>query len=112
MKHASCTAHEERALVVGDGDDQGAAQADHEVRHGEAEDKNVHRMQERRIPHHHGDDEAVVEHGQHCVDEHEEGEYAEAHPGEDGGRHSGHLGVDGWQVRAGAPRRAVAVHGA
>lgn len=43
-------ADEEGTLVAGDGDDQGAAQADHEVRHGEAEDKNGHRMEEGRVP--------------------------------------------------------------
>lgn len=54
-------AEEERAVVVGDGDDQGAAEAYHEVRHGQAEDENVHGLQERRIPQQHGDDETVVE---------------------------------------------------
>lgn len=105
-------ANKERALVVSDGDDQGAAQAYHEVRHGEAEDINVHGLEERRILQHHGYDEAIVENWQHRVDKHEEGEYTVAHPREDGGRHSCHLGVDGQRVRAGAPRRAVAVHGA
>lgn len=110
MKHTSCVANKERTLVVGDGDDQGAAQANHEVRHSQAEDENVHGMEERRIPHHHGDDHAVVAHRQHCVDEHEEGKYAVAHPREDGGGHSPHLGVD--RRRRRAPQRAVAVHGA
>lgn len=105
-------ANKERALVVSDGDDQGAAQAYHEVRYGEAEDKNVHGLEEGRILQHHGYDETIVENCQHCVDEHEEREYTVAHPREDGGRHSRHLGVDGWRMRVGAPRRAVAVHGA
>ncbi len=39
-------ANKERALVVSDGDDQRAAQAYHEVRYGEAEDKNVHGLEE------------------------------------------------------------------
>lgn len=102
---------EERPLIVGDGDDQGAAQADHEVGHSEAEDENVYGLEERRVAQHHGDGEAVVEDRQHRVDEHEERKYAVAHQGEDGGSHGhGHgLGLDGWRVRA--PGRAVAVHG-
>lgn len=104
-------ANKERTLVVSDGDDQRATQANHEVRHSEAEDKSVHGLEERRIPHHHGYDETIVKNWQHCVDEHEERKYTVAHSREDGGRHSHHLGVDGW-MRAGAPRRAVAVHGA
>lgn len=112
LKHAGCVADEERAVVVGDGDDQGAAQADHEVRHGQAEDEGVHGMQERRVPQHHRDDQAVVEDRQQRVDEHEEGQHAVAHPWEDGGRRRPHLGVDGRMgMEAGAPRRAVAVHG-
>lgn len=105
-------ADKEGAVVVGDGDDQGAAQADHQVRHGEAEDEHVHGLEEGRIPHQHGYDEDIVENCQHRVDEHEEGEYAVAHPREDGGRDSQHLAVDGRGRRAGAPQRAVAVHGA
>ena len=100
------------APVVGDGDDQGAAQADHEVGHGQAEDEDVHRVEQRRVPQHHGDDEAVVENCQHRVDEHEEGEDAETDPGEDGGSRRGHLGVVVRRMRARAPRGAVAVHDA
>lgn len=93
-------ADEEGALVVGDGDDQGAAQADHQVGHGQAEDEHVHGLQQRRVLEHDADHQAVVEHRQHRVDEHEEGEDAVAQPGEDGGRYGGRR----------APRRAVAVH--
>lgn len=113
LEHAGRVSNEEGALVVRDGDDQGAAEADHEVRHGEAEDENVHGLEEGRVPQHHGYDEAVVEDRQQRVDEHKEGDDAVAHPGEDGGRCSHQcLGVDGRRMRAGAPRRAVAVHGA
>lgn len=49
-----------RALVVSDGHDQGAAQAYHDVRHSEAEDKSAHRLEEGRIPQHHGYDETIV----------------------------------------------------
>ena len=88
LEHAGRVSNEEGALVVGDGDDQGAAEADHEVRHGEAEDENVHGLEEGRVPQHHGYDEAIVEDRQQRVDEHEEGDDAVAHPGEDGGRRS------------------------
>lgn len=54
-------ADEEGPVVVSDSDNQGAAQAYHEVRHSKAEDKNVHGPEERRIPQYHADDEAVVE---------------------------------------------------
>lgn len=60
LKHTGCVANEERTLVVSDGDDQGAAQANHEVRHSKAEDKNVHGVEERRIPQHHGYDKTIV----------------------------------------------------
>lgn len=106
LEHTGGVSDKERSLIVGDGDDQGAAQADHQVRHSEAEDENVYGLEERRVPQHHGDGETVVEDRQHGVDEHEEREDAVAHPGEDGGSH-GH-GLDGWRLRA--PGRAVAVH--
>lgn len=99
----------ERPVIVGDGDDQGAAQADHEVRHGEAEDENVDGLEESRDLQHHDDGEAVVEDRQHRVDEHEKRKYAVAHPGEDGGSHAHGLGLAPGRVRA--PGRAVAVHG-
>lgn len=100
----------ERSLIVGDGDHQGAAQADHEVGHGEAEDENVDGLQERRVLQHHADGQTVVKDRQHRVDEHEERKYAVAHPGEDGGGHGRGLGL-GLQGRRGrAPGRAVAVH--
>lgn len=98
----------ERSLIVGDGDDQGAAQADHEVGHGEAEDENVDGLQERRVLQHHGDGQTVVKDRQHRVDEHEERQDAVAHPGEDGGGHGHGLGLQGCRGRA--PGRAVAVH--
>lgn len=101
----------ERALIAGDGDDQGAAQADHEVGHSEAEDENVYGLEERRVPQEHRDGEAVVEDRQHRVDEHEERKYAVALAGKDGGSQGPGLGLglDGWRVRA--PGRAVAVYG-
>lgn len=98
------------ALVVSDGDDQGATEANHEVRHSEAEDEDVEGLEEGRIPQHHGDHKTVVKNWYHSVDEHEERKYTVAHPGEDGGCHSHHLGVDRCRMRA--PRCAVAVHGA
>lgn len=104
LEDAGGVSDEEGALVIGDGDDQGAAQADHEVRHGEAEEESVHGLEERRVPQHHDYDETIVKDRQHCVDEHEERENAVAQPGEDGGHHQ--------VVRARAPRRAVALHGA
>lgn len=98
----------ERSLIVGDGDDQGAAQPDHEVGHSEAEDENVYGLEERRVPQHHGDGETVVKDRQHRVDEHEERKDAVAQPGKDGGSHGRGLGLEGWRGRA--PGRAVAVH--
>lgn len=62
LKHAGHVSYKEGALVVSDGDHQGATQADHQVRPGQAQDENVHGLQERRIPQHHGYDEAIVEH--------------------------------------------------
>lgn len=53
-------ANKERTLVISDGDDEGATEANHEVRHSEAEDENVHGVEERRIPQHHGYDKAIV----------------------------------------------------
>lgn len=100
---------EERALKVGDGDDQGAAQADHEVGHSEAEDEDVYGLEERRVPQHHGDGQAVVEDRQQRVDEHEERKDVVAHPRDDGGSHGHSLGLQGRRV--GAPGNAVAVHG-
>lgn len=38
LKHAGCVANKEKAVVVSDGDDQGSAQAYHEVRHRKAEE--------------------------------------------------------------------------
>ena len=72
LKHTGSVANKVRALVVSDGGDQRTAQADHEISHGQAEDKNVHRLEERRIPQHHHYDETVVKNWQHRVDEHEE----------------------------------------
>lgn len=109
LEHAGGVSDEVRALIVGDGDDQGTAQADHEVGHGQAEDENVYRLEERQVPQHHGDGEAVVEDRQHRVDEHEERKYAVAHPGKDGGSHGHGLGLAGRRGRA--PGRARAVHG-
>lgn len=53
-------ANKKRALVVSDGDDQGATEANHEVRHSEAEDEDVEGLEEGRIPQHHADDKTVV----------------------------------------------------
>lgn len=109
-------ANEEGAVVVGDGDHQRAAQADHEVGHGQAEEEGVHGMEERWVPQHHGDDQAVVEDRQQRVDEHEEGEHAVAHPREDGGHRRHQLGRrcrrEKRRRSGGAPQPAVAVHGA
>lgn len=106
-------------MVVGDGDHQRAAQADHEVGHGQAEEEGVHGMEERRVPQHHRDDQAVVEDRQQRVDEHEEGQHAVADPREDGGRRCRQLGHRRCRREkrrrrgsGGAPQPAVAVHGA
>lgn len=112
LKHTGCVANEERALVVSDGDDQGAAQAYHEVRHCEAEDKDGHGLEQSRAPEQHSYHETVVKNRQQCVDEHEERKNTVAQPREDRGCHGYHLGVDGRRVRARAPRGAVRVHGA
>lgn len=109
LEDAGCVSDKEMALVVGNGDDQRSAQADHEVRHCEAEDEHVHGLQERRVPQHHGYHQTVVEHREHCVDEHEESQYTVAHPREDGGRNSHPLGVDEARMCAGDGRHAVAV---
>lgn len=61
LKHTGSVANEERAVVVGDGDHQRAAKTNHEVRHGQAEEDDVHGVEERRVPQHHRDDQAVVE---------------------------------------------------
>lgn len=111
LEDTGCVANKERAVVVSDSDNQRPTQAYHEVRHGKAEDENVHRLEERRVPQYHRYDETVVENGQHCVDEHEERKYAVAHPREDGGHHDYPLIVDGWRIRDGhGPRCAVSVH--
>lgn len=88
------------ALVVCDGDHQGATQAYHEVAHGEAEDQNVHWLEERRIPQHHGYDQTVVKHRQNRVDEHEERKYTVAHARENCGLCGGQLASDGGKQRA------------
>lgn len=62
LKNAESVAKKERALIIGDSDNQRAAQSYHEVGHRQAEDNNVHGTEERRILHQDSDCETVVEH--------------------------------------------------
>lgn len=60
LKYTACMAKKKGALVVSHGDHQGATEANHEVRHSEAEDEDVEGLEEGRIPQHHADDKTVV----------------------------------------------------
>lgn len=79
------------ALVVCDGGDQRATQGDHEVRHRQAQDQDVHGLQKRRVPQHHSYHQSVVKNRKLCVDERQEGKNTVAHRGENN-KSVGHRG--------------------
>lgn len=85
MKYAKFIPQEEVAFVVGECHNGRATGSDHEVRESQTQDDDIHGVEDVRVLQHDGYHQGIVEDRQKGVDEHEEGQNAVPHPGEDRG---------------------------